>query len=494
MKTKNKAALIIGISAASAVAVLIGVFCLLYFVYQIPLFDRSGWHETETGAVQYWDYYGSPMTQWLDIDGKRYYFAPDSGDMQIGWLETEEGRYYMDADGAMHTGWLETDTGRYFLNAEGVMHTGWLETEEGRYYLNDRGIMHTGWLDHEEKRYYLADDGCMTVGWLEINGSWYFFDETGALRTGWMDWQEARYYLNEDGVMQTGWLDMPEGRYYLSETGSMSTGWIETPEGRYYLNEQGLLQTNWLETPDGWYYLRDDGSVYTGWQTIDGKKYYFNDSGAMVTGWITCADGRYYLYEDGSLATSFVEIDGVERYFTEEGAYIPLVNPWNAVPKDYVLNLVNLEGYQVDASCRDMLLSMMEACRAEGHTCVLNSTYRSISTQQYLWDNRYNDYIAQGLSPEEAKQLTWQVVAYPGTSEHHLGLAIDIVGTDAMYAWLQAHSWEYGFIVRYPENKIDVTGIIYEPWHIRYVGKEMAKAVYESGLCLEEYLQMLKTQ
>ena len=77
----------------------------------------------------------------------------------------------------------------------------------------------------------------------------------------------------------------------------------------------------------------------------------------------------------------------------------------------------------------------------------------------------------------------------PGYSEHQLGLAVDIRYEHGLYEWLAKHSWEYGFILRFPEGKEEITGIDYEPWHFRYVGKEMAKAVFESGLCLEEYLE-----
>ena len=92
------------------------------------------------------------------------------------------------------------------------------------------------------------------------------------------------------------------------------------------------------------------------------------------------------------------------------------------------------------------------------------------------------------------------VVALPGTSEHQTGLALDIV--DAGYQeldeaqentpvqqWLMRNSWRYGFILRYPTGKSNITGIIYEPWHYRYVGRDAARAIYESGLCLEEYLE-----
>jgi hypothetical protein len=103
---------------------------------------------------------------------------------------------------------------------------------------------------------------------------------------------------------------------------------------------------------------------------------------------------------------------------------------------------------------------------------------------------------------EEAERLAAQVVAVPGTSEHHSGLAVDIIDT-RLWAleeeqadlpaqqWLMEHCWEYGFILRYPKDKIDVTGIIYEPWHYRYVGLELAKELHDLGLTLEEYMTML---
>ena len=125
--------------------------------------------------------------------------------------------------------------------------------------------------------------------------------------------------------------------------------------------------------------------------------------------------------------------------------------------------------------------------------------FRSIEDQKSLWDARVKKQLEEGLSQEEAEAVVGQKVAIPGTSEHHTGLAIDIscdqadiAKTEALYQWYAEHCWEYGFILRYPADKIEITGITYEPWHFRYVGVEMAKAVTESGLCLEEYLQMLK--
>lgn len=106
----------------------------------------------------------------------------------------------------------------------------------------------------------------------------------------------------------------------------------------------------------------------------------------------------------------------------------------------------------------------------------------------------------QGYGLEDAKAKAGRQVAVPGTSEHQLGLAVDIVdvsyqlldtnqeNTDVQ-KWLLENSWRYGFILRYPTDKTDVTGIVYEPWHYRYVSKEYAKEIYEKGVCLEQYLE-----
>lgn len=108
-----------------------------------------------------------------------------------------------------------------------------------------------------------------------------------------------------------------------------------------------------------------------------------------------------------------------------------------------------------------------------------------------LWDNRCNSYIAQGYSPEVAADLSAQTVLPPGSSEHHTGLAVDITGTEEMYRWLEQNAPEYGFILRYPEDKQQWTGVSYEPWHFRYVGKTLALELQSLNLTPEEYLHQL---
>ena len=156
-------------------------------------------------------------------------------------------------------------------------------------------------------------------------------------------------------------------------------------------------------------------------------------------------------------------------------------------------------GKELATVAADAFINMKNAAAAEGIDLMLCSGYRSVEYQQSLFDAEKQKWLDKGNSEEEAYNQAKTVVAVPGYSEHNSGLAADIVTpkhqnldeafgkTDAA-KWLFEHAPEYGFILRYPENKQAITGIIYEPWHYRYVGVENAKAITASGLCLEEYL------
>lgn len=177
-----------------------------------------------------------------------------------------------------------------------------------------------------------------------------------------------------------------------------------------------------------------------------------------------------------------------------------LVNPSNPFSEDHEVALVGVEeGHLADERCLEPLQRMLADCRNAGYSPSICSSYRTQQDQEELFLNKVQRLMAQGLSEEEAYQEAGVVVAVPGTSEHQLGLAFDIVDTfdqsltdDQAYTptqqWLMEHSWEYGFVLRYPANKTEVTGIIYEPWHYRYVGDQAAREMHESGLCLEEYV------
>ena len=139
----------------------------------------------------------------------------------------------------------------------------------------------------------------------------------------------------------------------------------------------------------------------------------------------------------------------------------------------------------VDAQANNALNEMINAAKTEGVVLRMISGFRSYSTQNTL----YNNYVAR-----DGKAEADRYSARPGHSEHQTGLAFDLNSLDQSFEntkegkWLAENCWKYGFIIRYPKGKESVTGYMYEPWHVRYLGKEVAKKVYESGKCLEEYL------
>ena len=207
-------------------------------------------------------------------------------------------------------------------------------------------------------------------------------------------------------------------------------------------------------------------------------------------------------------------------------------------------------GFAVDERIADPLQQMLEDCSDAGLDPEICSAYRDTDTQTYLydedmeedvedggywdadtgewvslgpghWDNETGEWIpfvpdGEGYwdpdtgkwvstEPEdpEAGEEESSAVAAPGTSEHELGLAVDIFSEEntildesqersETQQWLMEHCWEYGFILRYPKDKSEITGIIYEPWHYRYVGVDAAKDITENDLCLEEYLEQMQ--
>ena len=144
--------------------------------------------------------------------------------------------------------------------------------------------------------------------------------------------------------------------------------------------------------------------------------------------------------------------------------------------------------HDVDRLCYEALKEMLADLSAAGIEYTFNSAYRTVLEQTTILEYRTREHMANyGLDFFEARDKAYETVAIPGTSEHNLGLAVDLLGDEAV-SWLTRHCWDYGFIVRYTEAKESITGIVDEPWHFRYVGKEVALDLKDSGLCLEEYL------
>lgn len=188
----------------------------------------------------------------------------------------------------------------------------------------------------------------------------------------------------------------------------------------------------------------------------------------------------------------------------EADGLLLLVNPWTPLPEDFVPGeLVPVQNDQaVDARAYPDLQDMLQDMSQAGLSPLICSSYRSQERQQELYDNKVQRVMDEGVSLEAAQAEAARWVARPGTSEHQTGLAVDIVSLSNQmldetqestpeFQWLAENAWKYGFILRYPEDKSEKTGIAYEPWHFRFVGKEAAAEIHDLGLCLEEYLESL---
>ena len=190
--------------------------------------------------------------------------------------------------------------------------------------------------------------------------------------------------------------------------------------------------------------------------------------------------------------------DNTEETEEDDKWCLILVNQYNPVPDDYEIKLTDLSnGKQVDSRIYPKLQAMFDDARSYGMDLFVREGYRTREDQQSIMDSRVEAYEAEGCTEDEAIAYAKQYVAVPGTSEHELGISVDINANndvsddDTVYNWLDENAYKYGFIKRYPENKIDITGINNEPWHYRYVGEKAAQEMKELDLCLEEYLVYL---
>lgn len=197
---------------------------------------------------------------------------------------------------------------------------------------------------------------------------------------------------------------------------------------------------------------------------------------------------------------TLLSLDNITHHVASEdnGWNLILVNRDSYIPDDYQVELTELSnGKKVDSRIYPELQEMFNDARAQGYGLFVREGYRTQEEQQQLMDEKIEAYENEGKSKSEAKKLAEQWVAIPGTSEHQLGIAVDInadttkSSSDDVYNWLAENAHTYGFIKSYPSNKTDITGVINEPWHYRYVGKEAASKIYSQGICLEEYIDTL---
>ncbi len=222
-----------------------------------------------------------------------------------------------------------------------------------------------------------------------------------------------------------------------------------------------------------------------------------NTTEKTVTKSSDAADGNDYMtaYAYAGFVPVLADTDGNDWNLL-------LVNRNYILPEDYSVDLAvaapdSGNDYKLDARVAPHYAEMYNAAKEDGVNLVPLSGFRRISKQKENFENKISYYKELGYSKAQATQLAAQIILPPGTSEHNAGLAMDICSLDVSFensdefAWLEENAADYGFILRYAEDKTDITKITYEPWHWRYVGVEAAKAMKASGQCLEEYLNIL---
>ena len=240
------------------------------------------------------------------------------------------------------------------------------------------------------------------------------------------------------------------------------------------------------------------------WGLLGGKiSFGFSSSPDPTPSTTTSASQTTTTTTASTTTTTTQKVLGVGHYKQQQPKEwnLLLVNSWNVLPDGYeeATEFVDYDSQnRIDARVKIALEEMLSDGSDHGLWGIL--LYRDGKTQQEYFDAEVADLIEQGYSATEAEVLAANTVIRPGTSEHQTGLAVDILGSGYTsrdekfeesdgFKWLQAHCAEYGFILRYPKGKEEITGMDYEPWHYRYVGKEYAKEIMSRGLTLEEFLE-----
>lgn len=212
-------------------------------------------------------------------------------------------------------------------------------------------------------------------------------------------------------------------------------------------------------------------------------------------------------HDDNNLATLSKNDDGIinskpnKTDFTEWNKTadwrLIVINKDTLLPDDFSVILGRCKEKEVDVRITDELERMIEDCHSLSGPIWISSGYRNGKYQRGLFNNQIKFHMSQGLNRSNAELLASTIVAKPGTSEHHTGLAVDFNGAKdefcntPQYKWLSENCHKYGFVVRYQSDKKHITGIIYEPWHFRYVGKKHASIMKKRNMCLEEYVEEL---
>lgn len=251
------------------------------------------------------------------------------------------------------------------------------------------------------------------------------------------------------------------------------------------------------QTPE----LLEDKDVMEGYENHDIE--YVKEEERFSVDEILDENKQYVHVQPEAADVSVSENQTTGYQFDKNDWRLVLINKHHSIPDDYTFTLGTIRSsMQCDERIIPDLYKMLKAAKNDGVNLAICSPYRDLNRQEILFNRKIKAYMRQGKSYLDAYCITSQTVTVPGASEHQIGLAIDFIsdtysslnegfGDTAAGKWLAANSYEYGFILRYPKEKEYITGIEYEPWHFRYVGKEAAMIISKQGITLEEFVEDL---
>ena len=287
---------------------------------------KTGWSIMMDKTRYYSDENGVLQTGIQIIDGKNYHFGENTGQLKTGWSITLDKRiYYSNEDGELLLGWQEIDGNKYYFSYEKGMYKGIYEIDGKNYHFGENtGQLKTGKSITLDKRNYLSDEnGELILGWQEMDGNKYYYSYEEGMYKGIYEIDGKKYHFGENtGQLKTGWsIKLDKTRYYSDENGVLQTG-IQIIDGKkYHFGENtGQLKIGWSIMMDKTRYYSDkDGVLQTGIKIIDGKKYHFGENTCQLkTGWSIMMDKtRYYSDENGVLQTGIITIDGKKYHFGE---------------------------------------------------------------------------------------------------------------------------------------------------------------------------------
>ena len=276
------------------------------------------------------------QTGFCTIDGKLYYFDAEGAPVS-GWIRLEDGSYYSDENGLLSTGQTIVDNKIYYFSPDdGKMQTGWVDIDGNQKYYSEQGALQAGWLTLDTGTYFLQTTGNLigsrVTGLQRIGDSLYLFDqESGVMQTGSYQTDTIQANFNEAGRL-VGWMDYADMRFYADADGIVGSGLTQVGEALYYFGANGRMQTGFVETENGTMYFNKDGTRYTGWLKIgDSHQYYAPEDGYRASGFriLTKTDGSTYgvFFDEttGNMCTNGLYTDSVtgkSYYINAEGTAV----------------------------------------------------------------------------------------------------------------------------------------------------------------------------